>query len=159
MTGRRQAVGLVIALAAVFAAAGIGSVFTSRSVGDWYAALEKPPWNPPSWVFGPVWTVLYAMMAVAAWLVWRQGGWKAARLALGLFAVQLALNAGWSAVFFGARMPGLAFAELVALWLAILATTAAFFRKSVAAGVLMLPYAAWTTFAGVLNFTLWRLNV
>ncbi len=158
MTKARQVVGLVVALAATFAAAGIGSVFTSQSVGDWYAGLEKPSFNPPSWVFGPVWTVLYALMALAAWLVWRRGGWREARLALGLYAGQLVLNAAWSALFFGARLPGLAFAELVALWLAILATTAAFFRRSVPAGVLMLPYAAWTGFAGVLNFALWRLN-
>jgi len=158
MTKGRQALGLLVALAIAFAAAGIGSAFTSQSVGDWYAGLEKPSFNPPSWVFGPVWSVLYTLMAVAAWLVWRQGGWMSARVALGLYAVQLVLNATWSALFFGARMPGAAFVELVVLWLAIVATTVAFFRKSVPAGALLVPYLAWTTFAGVLNFTLWRLN-
>jgi len=159
MTKSRQVLGLAAALAVTFAAAGIGSVFTSQSVGTWYQALARPSWTPPGWLFGPVWTLLYTLMAVAAWLVWRQGGWGKARIALGLYVVQLALNAAWSALFFGARLPGPAFAELVVLWLMIVVTTAAFFRKSVAAGVLMLPYAAWTAFAGVLNFTLWRMNV
>lgn len=158
MTNSRHILGLVLALAVTFAAAGIGSVFTGRSVGDWYQALAKPSWTPPGWLFGPVWTVLYTLMAVAAWLVWRQEGWRTARLALGLYAGQLALNAAWPAIFFGARMPGPAFVELVVLWLAIVATTAAFFRRTAAAGVLMLPYAAWTTFAGMLNFALWRMN-
>ena len=158
MTKTRQALGLVVALAVTFAAAGIGSVFTSQSVGDWYQQIAKPSWTPPGWLFGPVWTVLYTLMAVAAWLVWRQGGWGEARLALGLYAGQLVLNAAWSALFFGARLPGPAFAELVVLWLMIVATTAAFFRKSAVAGVLMLPYAGWTAFAGALNFALWRMN-
>jgi len=158
MTKSRHILGLLLALAVTFAAAGIGSVFTSPSVGDWYQALAKPSWTPPGWLFGPVWTVLYTLMAVAAWLVWREGGWRKARLALSLYAGQLALNAAWPAIFFGARMPGPAFVELVLLWLAIVATTAAFFRRTAAAGVLMLPYAAWTTFAGMLNFALWRMN-
>jgi len=158
MTKSRQILGLAVALAVTFAAAGVGSVFTGQSVGDWYQGLAKPSWTPPGWLFGPVWTVLYTLMALAAWLVWRQGGWGPARIALGLYAGQLALNAAWSALFFGARMPGPAFAELVVLWLAIAATTAAFFRRTPVAGVLMLPYAAWTTFAGALNVALWRLN-
>ena len=158
MTKTRQILGLIVALAVTFAAAGIGSVFTSESVGTWYQEIEKPSWTPPGWLFGPVWTTLYTLMAVAAWLVWRNEGWGGARLALGLYLVQLVLNAAWSAIFFGARMPGLAFVELVVLWLAIVATTAAFFRKSVPAGVLLVPYLAWVTFAGVLNFTLWRMN-
>jgi tryptophan-rich sensory protein len=158
MTKTRQVLGLVVALAVTFAAAGIGSVFTSQSVGTWYQEIAKPSWTPPGWLFGPVWTALYTLMAVAAWLVWRQGGWREARIALGLYAAQLVLNAAWSALFFGARMPGAAFAELVVLWLLILATTVAFFRKSIPAGVLMLPYAAWTAFAGILNFAIWRMN-
>ena len=102
-------------------AAGLGSLFTMVSLGSWYTALAKPSWNPPSWVFGPVWTVLYAMMAVAGWLVWRRGG-PGARTALQLFTVQLVLNVGWSAVFFGLQMPGLAFAEILVLRAAIAAT-------------------------------------
>ncbi|MFO8014175.1 MAG: TspO/MBR family protein [Phycisphaerae bacterium] len=158
MTKTRQALGLIVALAVTFAAAGIGSVFTSQSVGTWYQEIAKPSWTPPGWLFGPVWTVLYTLMAVAAWLVWRKEGWAGARLALGLYAGQLVLNAAWSALFFGARMPGAAFVELVVLWLMIVATTVAFFRKSIPAGVLMVPYLAWVTFAGVLNFALWRMN-
>ena len=159
MSALRQVIGLVVFLAAVFAAAGVGSLFTARSVAEWYPALAKPSWTPPNAVFGPVWTVLYLLMAVAAWLVWRKaGGLGAARLPLALFAVQLALNAAWSVLFFGLRMPGLAFGELVVLWLAIAATLAAFRRVVPAAGLLLAPYLAWVTFAGALNFALWRLN-
>ena len=160
MTQRNPAVwiGLIVSFGLCFAAAGIGGIATSRSVGTWYQGLAKPSWNPPGWVFGPVWTVLYAMMAVAAWLVWRDKGLAGARLPLALFAVQLALNALWSWLFFGFRMPGVAFAELVALCLAIVATVAAFWRTVPVAAWLMVPYLAWCTFAAVLNFALWRLN-
>ena len=159
MTKRRQVVGLVVSLAAVFAAAGVASLFTARSVAGWYTALAKPSWTPPGAVFAPVWTALYFLMALAAWLVWRKaGGLAAARLPLALFAVQLALNAAWSILFFGLRMPGLAFGELVLLWVAIAATLAAFRRVLPAAGLLLAPYLAWVTFAGALNFALWRLN-
>ena len=159
MTKRRQVIGLVVSLAAVFAAAGVGSHFTARSVAGWYPTLAKPSWTPPGAVFAPVWTALYFLMAVAAWLVWRKaGGLAAARLPLALFAVQLALNAAWSILFFGLRMPGLAFGELVLLWVAIAATLAAFRRVLPAAGLLLAPYLAWVTFAGALNFALWRLN-
>jgi tryptophan-rich sensory protein len=109
-------------------------------------------------VFGPVWSVLFVLMGTAAWLVWRQGGLDAARGPLLLFALQLSLNLSWSLVFFGLRQPGWAFAELCVLWVAIVATTVAFLRQSSWAGVLMLPYVGWTTFAGVLNVAIWRLN-
>jgi len=158
MTTGRQVVGLVIALVATFAAAAVGGLGMGGQVEGWYRTLERPAWTPPDWLFGPVWTVLYTLMAVAAYLVWRRGGWGGARLALGLYAVQLVLNAAWTPVFFGLREIGWALVVLAALWLMIVATTVAFFRKSVPAGVLLLPYLAWTTFAGVLNFTLWRLN-
>jgi tryptophan-rich sensory protein len=158
-TKRRQVVGLVVSLTVVFAAAGLGSHFTARSVAEWYPTLAKPSWTPPGAVFAPVWTALYFLMALAAWLVWRKaGGLGAARLSLALFAVQLALNAAWSVLFFGLRMPGLAFGELVLLWLAIVATLAAFWRVLPAAGLLLAPYLAWVTFAGALNFAIWRLN-
>ena len=140
-----------------FLAAGLGSLFNMVSLGGWYPALVKPSWNPPSWLFGPVWTVLYAMMAVAGWLVWRRGG-PGARTALQLFAVQLALNVGWSAVFFGLQMPGLAFAEILALWVAIAATLRTSWRVSRPAGILLVPYLLWVSFAAVLNFAIWRLN-
>ena len=154
----RQAVLLLGFIATCFAAAGLGAAATATSVGGWYQTLAKPSWNPPDWLFGPVWSVLYFLMAVAAWLVWRRGGWSAARSALIWFGIQLALNVLWSVVFFGMQQPGFAFAEIIALWLAIVATMVAFRGKSVAATILMVPYFAWSTFAAVLNFELWRMN-
>lgn len=145
-------------LALSFAVAGIGGWFTSMGMPEWYASLQKPGWNPPSWVFGPAWTTLYIMMAVAAWLVWRQAGFAGASAAMTLFFVQLALNLAWSGVFFALRSPGWALVELLTLWIAILGTTALFFRHSTWAGALMLPYLAWVTFAGALNAAIVRLN-
>jgi translocator protein len=145
-------------LAAVFVVGAIGNVFTSAGMPDWYMSLEKPAFNPPSWVFGPVWTALYIAMAVAAWLVWRDAGFDGARAALTLFFVQLALNLAWSGIFFALREPGWAFVEIVALWAAILATMILFFRHSTWAGALLVPYLAWVSFAAVLNFEIWRLN-
>jgi tryptophan-rich sensory protein len=150
---------LVLALAGwvvlCFAAATMGGFFPP---GEWYASLTKPSWNPPGWVFGPVWTALYAMMAVAAWLVWKRGGWAAQRRPLALFLGQLALNAAWTPLFFGLHRPGLAFAEIVLLWLAIAATLVTFGPVSRVAAWLLAPYLAWVSFAAGLNFTLWRLN-
>jgi len=145
-------------LAACFAVAGIGGWFTSMGMPEWYMTLRQPSWNPPSWLFGPVWTTLYAMMAVAAWLVWQNAGWDGATTALGLFFVQLALNLAWSGVFFALQRPGWALLELFALWVAIFATTVLFFRHSTLAGALMIPYLAWVTFAGALNAAIVRLN-
>ena len=155
---KRQVLGLVVLSSVCFAAAGIGGAVTSPQIGNWYATLAKPSWNPPNWVFGPVWSVLYFCMAVAAWLVWRQKGLAGARGPLALFGVQLALNTLWSCLFFGLHSPGLAFAEILLLWAAIAATTVTFWRRSVPAGLLFVPYLAWVTFASVLNFTIWRLN-
>jgi len=138
-----------------FAAASLGAVFMP---GEWYAALRKPAWNPPGWVFGPVWSTLYTMMAVAAWLVWKRGGFAAQRRPLALFLAQLALNAVWTPLFFGLHRPGVAFAEIVLLWLAIAATLVAFRPVSRAAAWLLAPYLAWVSFAAALNGTLWRLN-
>ena len=143
---------------ASFAAAAIGGTATSRAVRDWYPTLTKPAWNPPAWLFGPVWTVLYIAMAVAAWLVWRRAGWTGARWAVTLFMMQLTLNAAWSIIFFGLRNPGAAFAEVVVLWAAILGTLVLFWQVSVPAGILFIPYLAWVSFATVLNFAIWRLN-
>ena len=126
--------------------------------GEWYAALRKPSWNPPAWIFGPVWTALYLMMAIAAWLVWRRGGWAVQRRPLTLYLVQLALNAAWTPLFFGLKMPGAAFAEILLLLAAIVATATAFHRVSKAGAALLVPYLAWVSFATFLNFTLWRLN-
>lgn len=138
-----------------FTAASMGGLFMP---GEWYASLKKPSWNPPGWIFGPVWTALYTMMALAAWLVWRQGGWRKQRKPLLIFLAQLALNALWTPLFFGLHRPGLAFAEIVLLWLAIAATVTAFRPVSRVAAWLLAPYLAWVSFAAALNFTLWRLN-
>ena len=151
----RQALALVGWLVLCFAASGT-AVFVVT--GGWYAGLHQPTWNPPPWIFGPVWTLLYLMMAIAAWLVWREGGWKAQRRALGLFLLQWLLNALWTPLFFGLHRTGLAFAEIIMLCLAVAATVRSFWRVSRSAGVLLLPYLAWVCFAAALNFTIWRLN-
>ena len=155
----RQALGLLGWLALCYGAAALGGLFTASSVQDWYPSLARPAWTPPSWLFGPVWTVLYGLMAVAAWLVWRGRGWGGARGPLGLFLLQLVLNVLWSLVFFGLRLPGAAFAEIVLLWLAILVTMIAFWRIRGLAGGLLLPYLLWVSFAAALNFALWRMNL
>lgn len=123
--------------------------------GAWYAALHKPSWNPPAWLFGPAWTLLYTLMALAAWLVWKRVGFSRP---LGLYFVQLALNAAWTPIFFGAHQLGWALFEIVLLWIAILATLLSFRRVNRAAGWLFVPYLAWVTFAMTLNYTLWKLN-
>lgn len=128
------------------------------STGGWYAELAKPIWNPPGWLFGPAWTVLYAMIAVAAWRVWLQGGWSRQKAALRLYILQWALNALWTPLFFGLHQPGWALAEILVLLTAILATIRVFWRVDRPAGLLLLPYAAWVAFATVLNRTIWRLN-
>ena len=151
----KSALALAGWLALCFSAAALGAFFMP---GEWYAGLKKPVWNPPGWIFGPVWTGLYTMMAVAAWLVWQRVGFGSQRRPLTLVLVQLALNAGWTPLFFGLHWPGIAFAEIALLWLAIAATLTAFRRVSRAAGWLFAPYLAWVTFAAALNFALWRLN-
>lgn len=151
----KNTLGLVMWLLVTFTAAWMGSRFMP---GEWYASLVKPSWNPPNYLFGPVWTVLYALMAVAAWLVWRQAGWGGAAMALGLFVFQLGLNALWSYLFFGLHRMDLALLEIVCLWLAILATMVAFWMKNHAGGALLAPYLAWVTFASYLNYVLWSLN-
>lgn len=155
MSPGKNILGLCGWLLLCFAAAAGGAWFMP---GEWYAALRKPAWNPPGWLFGPVWTALYTMMAVAAWLVWRQGGWAKQRRPLLIFLAQLALNALWTPLFFGLHQPGVAFAEIILLWLAIAWTIAAFWREHRLAAGLLAPYLAWVSFAAVLNGTLWRLN-
>lgn len=151
----RSTIGLAVWLMVSFFAAGIGSQYLP---GAWYASLAKPAWTPPNGIFAPVWTALYVMMAMAAWLVWRRAGFRAAGTALILFLVQLVLNALWSCLFFGLHRPDIAFVDIVALWLAILAVVVLFWRKDPRAGALLLPYLAWVSFASYLNFALWRLN-
>jgi len=151
----RSLTGLLWWLALSFAAGTIGARF---SPGDWYQGLAKPGWTPPDGVFPPVWTALYALMGIAAWLVWRRTGLAGGALPLGIFALQLILNVLWSWLFFGLHRPGAAFFEIILLWCAILATAAAFLGHSRAAGALLLPYLAWVGFASLLNFAVWRLN-
>lgn len=153
-----QTVALVFLLALCFGAAALGGAATYPQIEGWYAGLAKPAWTPPGWIFGPVWTALYAAMAVAAWLVWRQKGLAGARWPMALFAVQLGLNAAWSWLFFGLQSPGLGLVDIVLLWIGIAATMAAFWRRSAAAGLLLAPYLAWVTFAAALNHAIWRLN-
>jgi tryptophan-rich sensory protein len=156
---RRQPwLGLIVWLLITFVAAAIGNVATLTSVGDWYQTLAKPALTPPDCVFGPVWTALYLMMALAAWLVWRQRSTRETRWALALFVAQLVLNVLWSVLFFGLRSPSLSAVEIVLLWLMILATLVAFARHSAIAAALLAPYLAWVTFAAYLNFQLAALN-
>ena len=158
MTATTRWIGLAIFIGVCLGAGGLGAIATTPEIDGWYRTLAKPTWNPPDSVFGPVWTTLFILMAIAAWLVWQREGFKAAALPMTLFGVQLVLNVSWSWVFFGMHQPGWAFVEIVILWLAIVATTAAFFRRSQIAGCLLVPYLGWVSFAAVLNFTIWRLN-
>ena len=139
-------------LVAAFVPAAIGAPFAGP---DYYRRLVKPRWAPSPGVFGPVWTVLYTLMGLAAWLVAQRPG---SGSALRLWVAQLVLNSAWTPIFFGLRNPGLALVELLAMWSVIAATTVAFFRRRTAAGALLLPYLAWVTFAGLLNFEVWRRN-
>ena len=157
MPASRQILGLLAWLILCFAAAAIGAVASAQAVA-FYQQLVRPDWAPPPWLFAPVWTLLYALMGVAAWLVWRVHGFKAARVALWLFILQLAANALWTWVFFVWRQGGLAFVEVVLLWCLIVATAASFRRHSPIAAGLLLPYLAWVTFASALTFASWRLN-
>ncbi|MEU7928838.1 TspO/MBR family protein [Micromonospora sp. NPDC049107] len=153
-SGRRSRWALAAFAAAVFVAAAIGGLGV-RGTTDEYASLRQPDWAPPSWLFGPVWTVLYALIAVAGWLVWRRVGFSPA---LWAWSAQLVLNAIWTPLFFGAGRYGLAFAEIVVMWLAIGLTVVLFARVSRVAAALLLPYWAWVTFAAALNLSIWRLN-
>ncbi len=158
LPGRRDSLGFIAFLVLCLAVAALGGAATASSVGNWYPTLAKPAFNPPNWIFAPVWTALYFMMAVAGWRVWRSDGLRRARWALTLFALQLALNLAWSILFFGMHSIGAALIEIVVLLLAILATALAFWRRDRAAGMLFVPYAAWVAFAAVLNAAIWRLN-
>lgn len=150
----------MIAAIAISESAGIiGGLFTASAIPTWYRQLIRPPLSPPNWVFGPVWTVLYLFMGIAAFLVWKKAGkQKPAHAALGIFALQLLLNMLWSIVFFGLRNPFLAFVEILILIAAIVWTMIRFYRFSHAATYLLAPYLAWVIFAAYLNFGIWMLN-
>ncbi|MFA6171625.1 MAG: TspO/MBR family protein [Patescibacteria group bacterium] len=149
---------LAIAVVIAEAAGIIGSFFTAPSIPSWYATLPKPAFNPPAWIFAPVWTALFALMGIAAFLIWKKGlKRKDVKIALAIFIGQLVLNALWSFIFFGLHNPKGAFFELIVLWLAILATIISFYRISKSAAWLLLPYILWVSFAGYLNYSIWQL--
>jgi tryptophan-rich sensory protein len=159
---------LAIAIIGCELAGAVGSLFTAPAIPGWYSGLIKPAINPPAWIFGPVWTILFALMGVAAWIVWEKGNRPERGLwpdlgtkegtALAVFISQLALNILWSIIFFGWHAPGAAFAEIIFLWLAIAATILAFWRVSKKAAGLLVPYLIWVSFAAYLNYLIWTLN-
>lgn len=155
--GWNRTLGFLAWLVTVALAAGLAAI-ASVDAPEFYAELAKPQWAPPSAIFGPVWTVLYLMMAIAAWLVWRDRGFSGAPLALTLFLVQLVVNALWSWLFFAWRQGMLAFVDIVVLLVLIVATAAAFWRIRPLAGALLLPYLAWVAYALALNYQVWQLN-
>jgi benzodiazapine receptor len=151
----RDVAGLVGFIILCFGVSALGGLAAAPAIREWYEPLEKPSWTPPEWVFGPVWTLLYALMAVAGWLVWREGR---SRIAALLFLLQLALNAAWPWLFFARQRPDWAFFDVVVLAIAIVATMAAFYRVRRRAAFLLVPYLAWVVFAATLNLAVWRLN-
>lgn len=157
MSTSRQVVSLLGWLLISFAAAAIGGAATAGA-GSFYQQLSRPGWAPPEWLFAPVWSVLYLLIGVAAWLVWRERGFRGARTALTLFLVQLAANALWTWLFFAWRQGALAFGEILVLWALILGTLVAFWRVRALAGALLLPYLLWVSYATALTYTVWQLN-
>ena len=155
----RKATALLVALLVCYAAAAVGGLLGTGSDQNWYADLAKPSWTPPAWVFGPVWMVLYGMMAVAVWLVWLRRSRQPGAAPLVVFAVHLAFNAAWSPLFFGLHRPGMALVDIVLLWLTLAVIMWLFLRRRAVAGLLLVPYLLWVSFAAALNFAIWRLNV
>ena len=153
----KQVIGLLVWLAISFVASGIGAMASIRAA-PFYGQLIQPSWAPPSSVFGPVWTILYALMGIAAWLVWRADSLRVTRAALSLFVLQLAVNALWTWLFFAWSQGALAFADIVLLWVLVVATAVSFWRISLLAGALLIPYLLWVSFAAALNFSIWQLN-
>lgn len=150
---------LVIGIGVSELAGILGAIFTTPSITGWYATLAKPEFSPPNWIFGPVWTTLYALMGIAAFLVWKKGlDRRDVKIALCIFVGQLVLNMLWSIIFFGLRSPGGALIEIIFLWLAILSTIVIFAKISQLATWLLLPYILWVSFAAYLNYSIWMLN-
>ena len=154
---QHQIIGLISWLAICFATSAIGAV-ASIQARSFYAEMIQPAWAPPGWLFGPVWMTLYAMMAIAAWLVWRNGGFKANKIALSLFLLQLLLNGLWSWLFFAWHLGAYALINIVVMWLLIAATAVTFWRVDKWAGALLIPYLLWVGFATALNYAVWQLN-
>ncbi len=154
---KEQLAGLIGWLAASFAAGSVGAI-ASAQASDFYGQLSRPPWAPPAWLFGPVWSVLYVLIAVSAWLVWRRHGLRGASAALWVFGIQLVANAIWTWLFFGLHRGALSLAEICVLWLLIAANILAFWRLQQLAALMLLPYLAWVSFALALTFSLWRMN-
>jgi translocator protein len=157
MNKLRQTAGIVVSLLIVFGIATLGGAITNLSVATWYPSLDKPSWTPSGATIGLIWTILYTLMGISAWIVWRRDS-GTEKPALAIYAAQLLLNIGWSGLFFGLRSPGLALIEIGVLWVAILATLVAFWKVSKLAGVLMIPYLSWVTVAVVLNALIWKMN-
>jgi translocator protein len=155
---KSQLIALAVFLGLVAVVSGLGSLFTMSGMDGWYESLDQPDWDPPDWVFGPIWSVLYLGIGVSAWLVWRARGISGARVPLAVWGVQLALNLLWTLIFFGLEQPGFATIEIAILWLAIVATIAAFWPISKVAAMILVPYLAWVSFAAALTFSIWRLN-
>ena len=153
------AFGIIISIIIAQMAGLIGSFFTVSGVQNWYVYLQKPVFSPPSWLFAPAWITLYTLMGIAAFLVWKKRNIIGAKPALWVYGIQLGFNALWSFIFFGMRNPGLAFIEIFILWVLILIVTVKFFKIDKGAGYLFLPYILWVTFASVLNFAVWQLNL
>lgn len=150
---------LISAILICEAAGVLGSLFTARAIPTWYVTLNKPSFNPPNWVFAPVWTTLFVMMGVAAFLIWKKGlAQPGVKIALGMFLLQLLFNFLWSVMFFGLRSPLAGLVDITALWITLAITIGLFFKHSTVAGALLLPYLAWVSFAAALNFAIWRLN-
>lgn len=147
---------LIISILIPMLAAVIGSFFTSSSVGTWYLKLKKPSFNPPGWIFGPVWSLLYLMMGISLYLIWTSG--KNIKLPVTIFAIQLILNLAWSILFFGMKNPLAAFIDIILLWISILATIIIFYGISPTASYLLIPYFLWVSFAALLNYKIYALN-
>ncbi len=150
---------LILAILICQAAGLIGSIFTAPAIPAWYAGLAKPSFSPPNWLFAPVWLILYTLMGVAAYLIWEKGiGKKKVKTALTIFTIQLVLNSFWSIIFFGWRLPQYAFLEIIVLWFFILLTLLNFYKISRTAGLLLVPYLFWVSFAALLNYSIFKLN-
>jgi tryptophan-rich sensory protein len=150
---------LIICLAVVLCIGFIGSFFITPAAMDWFRTLEKPVFNPPPWLFGPVWTMLYILMGISAFLVWRKGlNTASGKTAAAAFILQLVFNSLWTPIFFGLRLPLIALGDIVILWLAVFAAITGFWRVSKLAAVLLVPYIIWVTFAAVLNASIYMLN-